>query len=198
MTLPQDLKKHIRKTVILRTLLFLGILAALCVLLYLTFRRGSRYSKLPIQILCYAAAVLLSAYISGFPKNLKDKTRYGKVTKVEIQSKWGSDARFYTSRENWKRRNTIFLTVQLANGETEIIKATEGLPDEVKVNGFAVGDTVFHLYGTKETVRLPTAASTQVRCPICGSQTPLPASVCEKCGHTLITSPEVIGEKELT
>ncbi len=51
---------------------------------------------------------------------------------------------------------------------------------------YKVGDKVFHLYGSRHVIVIPSDGGDTVFCPVCGAANEYKWNACRRCKHTLI------------
>ena len=195
MKLPKDLKKFARRSAWRRILFFAGLSVGFCMFLYVCFSNGKRDMDDWVQVSGYGAALLVAGLISGFPWKITDRTYYGTVVKRKYRVEFETQ-KIQTIHLEKTSNNICRFTVQLPGGK----RMRGSMRDEaVSYTGkarFAVGDTVFHLFGAPVTVRLSDAPEASVYCAVCGEENKEPGKQCHYCGHTLITSLADIGAEE--
>ena len=188
--LPEDLVDYSVNYKKRRILLLICLLVAYAVFVLLTYKSAmsSRYiSQYPIiGYIMYAALLILPFYFSGVPHKMFDETYFGTVMKIEIKTTMDSTIPFRPAREYRYRKNTIYLTVDVGNGET-IRKAVYAGNAKLGQNleTYNAGDRVLHLCHSKYTVKLPKPNETTVQCPVCGITNDTSADTCHTCGHAL-------------
>ncbi|MBE6699289.1 MAG: zinc ribbon domain-containing protein [Ruminococcaceae bacterium] len=185
--IPKDLRAFAIKTALKRiipcALLFIGFAVVLIfwgdVILPI--------DKDVVKVIVYTMVMLVPFALTGVPFKLIDKTYSGTVQKVEITTTADNAYHGQPTRENLYPKNTVFLHVVQENGVVIRKKAYERnakLPQNL--DAYKVGDSVFHLYGSMQTIVLPRASDEFVQCSVCGIKNDKNENVCESCGHSLI------------
>ncbi|MBQ9467893.1 MAG: hypothetical protein IJU52_02675 [Clostridia bacterium] len=194
MKLPQDVKAYIAKKVAVRLTICLLLEAAAVVVVMLWGRKLLASVKTGITVLCYVVFFLLPFVFSGVPLKLIDRTWYGVVEKVDVDTTYDNDQPFKPTLEHFYLKNTVYLTVKEPDTERLIIKKVYAGRAKLQrhINTYKKGDTVFHLYGSQHTIVLPIAHETHVQCAVCGAMNELPEigegeePTCHNCNLTLI------------
>ena len=192
--LPRDLERYVRDHILKRLILLNVLLAAIGTILIFFGRRIFNFENHGLRILCYIVTLLIPFRISGVPAKLIDSTWSGKITDINVKMTTDSDSPSKPTRETLYTKRTVYLTVVTPEGRTVRHKVYSG-PDDVS-GVWHVGDTVFHLYGTDQTVVVPRsgAYAETVRCPVCGRSCDVNESHCAGCGHTLIKDLDMIAK----
>ena len=194
--LPEDMKDFVRKSILKRV-----IPCAMLLVLFATFlilwgeRAFNTGNNISWRIFYYGLTLALPFIITGVPFRLIDRTYLGTVESIEIKSAvvLDNDRSVRVERHHWYSKNDVYLNVLTYEGK-RIEKHVYGehAKNVSQLEKYKVGDTVFHLYGTKEVVTLPTAADTHVRCAVCGRVNDIAERHCKVCCHTLIKTPPSI------
>ncbi len=185
--LPADLQKFVRASVLKRIVVFAVLEAVLAVLLLLWGDLLFRMENPGIRISCYALIFLVPFWVSGVPFKLTDRSFRGTVLKVKVETTVDNASPAKPTVENLYQKNTVHLLIRRDDGKTILKKVYEGKADRQQhPETYKEGDTVVHLYGTKQMVKVPEAADTHVCCAVCGNINSMENETCRKCGHTLI------------
>jgi len=135
----------------------------------------------------YFLILLIPFAITGVPFKMIDQTYCGTVKKIDIISMVDNKSSALPAREHLYYKNTVCLTIQKQNGK-EVTKKVFSC--DAKTNSgielYKVGDTVFHLYGTKYVVIIPKMSDSQCQCVICGHKNDKNLTLCQKCCYTLV------------
>lgn len=185
--LPQDLKTHIRKTLLKRIIPCCILLAACGVLLFIWGERIFNMENIQLRILCYIVVMLIPLAITGVPMKLIDRTYCGEVVGGRVKRTVDNNSYVKPTIEEMYYKNTVYLDVRLDNGKVITVKAYEGRDTDLNPYFYKKGDRVFHLYGSKNTIVLPKDNVNAVRCPVCGLLNLKEEEKCKDCGHSLIT-----------
>ena len=188
MLLPKDLIAHRRRQIFKRVVLCTILLTLLATALVL-WGDAIFNTKYPsFDATCYLAILLLPFAITGVPFKLIDRTYSGVIKQVEIETTAAVDNTSVRPTYNkLYTKNTIYLTVELTNGKVIRKKAYSGKAAlQEHLDTYHEGDAVFHLYGTKTTVVLPTKSDTTICCAVCGASNDVAYTTCHQCQHTLV------------
>ncbi len=187
MAIPKDLQRVAKKYILKRVMIFTLILAVMCVATVFLNNRMSQSIDTAYKISSYIFCVFISLLLAGVPHKLLNKTFYGRVVKVEVETTIDNSSSVKPTRENLYYKNTVYLTVETSPGKTIRRKAYEARADtRSECDRYKAGDMVFHLYGTKHTIVIPNELCDTVRCPVCGEANSKDRAVCRSCGHSLI------------
>ena len=190
--LPEDVKRYIRRRIFIRlavlALLELVLVAVLILWGKLIFNSGTWPA---LEIICYCVILLIPFAVCGVPFKLIDRTWYGVVEKVDVETTYDFERRFRPTHEGTYLKNTICLTVMPPDQEQMIIKKVYAgrAKQQQHINDYKKGDRVFHLYGAQHTVVLPAPPETHVQCAVCGAMNDLSGikdNKCHDCHLTLI------------
>ena len=124
--LPEDIRKYVRKKVILcvsKFLIFEIIAAAICTYL-LTWEDFQTKTTIVSKCLLIVISVILPCWLSGFPIKLIDKTWSGVVTNVDIREEIGVRSGGGGRVFNYTK-HVIYLTVNKECGKTVEIPVRE-------------------------------------------------------------------------
>ena len=197
--LPEDIRKYVRKKVVLcvsKFLIFEIIAAAICVNLFL-WEDFQAKTTLVSKCLLIVISVIFSCWLSGFPIKLIDKTWSGVVTNVDIREEIGVRSGGGARVFNYTK-HVIYLTVNKDDGKNIEIPIREfgrrshkgfSVPNEGNIqnhlNEYSVGDTVIHFYALKEYYVIK-SKSDMIDCLICGTKNEKGRAVCLECGCSLL------------
>ena len=185
--LPKDLKAFAMKTALKRLIPCILMLTVFAVALIFWGDVIISIDKEPVRIILYVIIMLVPFAVTGVPHKMLDRTYSGMVQKVEITTSIDSDHHSKPSRATFYMKNTVFLHVEQENGLVIRKKACEGSTKMAQnLEAYKVGDKVFHLYGSTQTIVLPKEKDQLVQCAICGEANYKTESHCKLCGHTLI------------
>ena len=198
--IPKDLKRFSVKCVLKRVIPCILGEIVLGIILFLWGDRIFMTDITEFKISCYIVVMCIPFVLTGVPFELFDRTFFGKVNKVKVESELtstgvsavemrGSKVTFYAILQITDENGNIFdRKVKLDNLDSERNKDIFG--KKLSGNGvdvsFKAGDGVFHLFGTNNLVVLPEASDTTVKCAVCGRINPVENNECSKCGHTLV------------
>ena len=187
MRLPKDLSAYCKKRILIRLISCIALLCGFSAILILWGDILINTDILEFKISCYIVIMLIPFAMTGVPSKLIDTTYYGRITKVDIVTTTDNDCSFKPTREHLYLKNTIYLHIEKNNGKIAYKKVYSGKARlQQNLNTYQVGDTVFHLYGTKYVIVLPQATDTTVNCPVCGSSNSIEDTMCRQCNHSLI------------
>lgn len=187
MTLPKDLRTYSRKRFLIRIIPCAILVAAFAAVLILWGKAIFNTDNVAFRVLCYVLVMLIPFALTGVPHKLIDETYCGTVKKVDIVTTMDNESSIKPTREQLYERNTIYLSIEQANGKLIYKKVYSGRASmQQNINKYNEGDFVFHLYGTKNVLVLPDMASTTVHCAVCGSSNKIEDDKCRDCGHSLV------------
>ncbi len=189
MTLPNDLKKYCRNKILKRVIPCAVLLVVFATILGLWGNIIFNTYNKAFQTSCYIVVLLIPFAITGVPHKLIDSTYYGIVKKVDIVTTTDNDSSIKPTREHLYLRNTIYLSIERADGKLIHKKAHSGKAQLWQnINMYHEGDSVFHLYGTGTVVVLPDSNDSTVLCPVCASSNNIKDDKCRSCAHSLVKS----------
>ena len=140
-----------------------------------------------VKVIVYTMVMLVPFALTGVPFKLIDKTYSGIVEKVEIATTVDNLYHERPTRESLYLKNTVFLHVKQGNGTVVRRKASEkNARMSQNAEPYKVGDRVFHLYGSTQTIVFPKASDTFVKCVVCGDVNDKNECHCQNCGYTLV------------
>ncbi len=186
--LPKDLKQFAIKTALKRVIPCVLMLIGFAAVLMLWGDVILPIEKDIVKVIVYTMVMLVPFALTGVPFKLIDKTYSGIVEKVEITTTVDNLYHERPTRESLYLKNTVFLHVKQENGTVVRRKASEkNARMSQNSEAYKVGDTVFHLYGSTQTIVLPKDTDKFVQCVICGDANAKDECHCKACGHTLVT-----------
>ncbi len=148
-----------------------------------------------IRVFVYMLLLAIPFVIFGVPYKMIDKTYFAKVIKVWVETTYVQDKNrvrqstgYYSGGASsggvW---NTVYMIIERNDGKEKLVTAYKCKANKhQKLDKFKEGDTVFHLYGTKHFIKLPSEGDTSVQCPVCNTTNPKENKKCRDCGHTLV------------
>ncbi len=197
LTIPKDLRTYAEK-MFFRKLIPFVILEALFILILVFFGDlifGIIDSRAAMTV-CYIITLIVPFLISGFPFKLMDRTIYGVVEDIEVVQAMTA---YKDSAEGMMTCDNLVIHIKNYDGKT--IKRTvkkssadgdnkdRGLHEDKHLSDrYAVGDKVFHLYGTKKYVRM---GQNSIDCTVCDCNNDISSDTCRRCGHTLISDSNI-------
>ena len=185
--LPQDLRTFVIKAVLKRVVPCLLLIAIFSIVLIFWGDVILPINKESVKVIVYTMVMLVPFAVTGVPFKLIDQTYIGTVQKVEIATTIDSDHHSKPTRATMYMKNTVFLHVEQENGLVIRKKACEGSTKMAQnLETYKVGDRVFHLYGSEQTVVLPKSSDKMVQCPVCGTNNDKTETKCENCRHSLV------------
>ena len=131
--------------------------------------------------------ICIPIWIFDIIRLIFDKSYFGTVIKVDVESSVASKNPASTrSYENYIKKS-IILYIKRDDGEIVKYAANEGKFYHIQNKSqYEVGDRIFHLYGKKHTVILPSPSDADVVCAVCTATNSAQGKRCRRCGHTLI------------
>ena len=188
--LPIDLYRYSKKIFLRRLALCFSLSMLFGALIILYGERIFRFGEesAPFVVICYDALVILVFFfIVAVRFRLFDRTFWGTVSEVHIESVMDNRRPGKPSRENLYIKNVIHLTIVLASGRTIKRKAFEGDAKlQQNLTKYEKGNKVFHLFGTNHIIVLPQKRDSYVECTVCQKMSPKDQKCCSECGHTLL------------
>ena len=187
MILPNDLKEYCKRKVLSRVipclvwvLLFAGILILWGDVIF-------GVDRIALRISICVIVMILPFLLTGIPFLIFDRTYYGRVKRVLVETTVDNESSVKPTLEHLYWKNTIHLEMELPNGKTVLKKVYSGNAKlQQRLNDYAEGDKVFHLYGSRQVIRLPKQNDTMVDCAVCACSNSIEQSRCRNCGHSLI------------
>lgn len=185
--IPNDLKKYARNYAMKRVLACIVMLALLGTALALWIDIIFSPSLASVKVLFAIAVLSVPFILTGVPFKLFDKTYFGTVENVNVETTVDSDCKAKPTWETLYIKNIVNLTIRTTDGKTidKKVYSAQAKGDQ-NCDMYKRGDRVFHLYGSKYTIILPTQADSHVKCAVCGAANEINNDKCRKCGHTII------------
>lgn len=185
--IPKDLRAFAIKTALKRIIPCSLLLIGFAVVLIFWGDVILPIDKDAVKVIVYTMVMLVPFALTGVPFKLIDQTYSGTVEKVEISTTVDNLYHERPTRESLYLKNTVFLHVKQENGTVVRRKASEkNARISQNAEAYKVGDIVFHLYGSTQTIVIPKASDEFVQCPVCGMKNNKNENACESCGHSLI------------
>ena len=185
--LPKDLTLFSIKTALKRVVPCVLMLIAFAVALIFWGDVILPIQKEPVKTILYVIVMLVPFAVTGVPYKILDRTYSGTVQKVEITTTVDNAYHSKPTRESLYYKNTVYLHVMQENGVVIRQKVSEKDARAAQnLEAYKVGDKVFHLYGSTQTIVLPEEKDELVQCAICGEANYKNESHCKLCNHTLI------------
>ena len=200
-SLPKDIRKHVRKSVLTRLLKFLILAGISFCLLYILNNRLMEKCHVIVYTGIQLFIFILPFWLTGVPFKLIDRSWCGTVKAIDIKEETGTYSAV-NLRSFPYTKHSIYLTVELKNGKLIRSKVKEygtrshnGFPVPFEgniqhhMNDYMEGDIVYHFYGLTELLvvsQKQTSTANYVNCVVCGSQNPKKSSHCHCCGHSLL------------
>lgn len=184
--IPQDIKDLIRRRKTIRIAVFL-FLVCISVILFVFFKPLSQLEPLN-RALTFAACIIISAAVTGFPFRVFGKDWQGEVVEVKIKTRTENSSPILPTRAFMYTANVAVVTIKTPDGGT-IRKDADKLRakySQPRIEDYDVHDYVVHLFGTKYVAHYK-PGSGQSRCVICGLSSSADVGKCPGCGHGLIT-----------
>ena len=196
-SLPTDIRRYIRKTILLRLLKFLILAIVSSFLIYFLNDRIMEKCHILVYTGLLTGLGIMPFWVSEIPMKLLDRTWCGTIKAVDIKEETGT---LTVGTRVYPYTNHIFiLTVETESGKTFKAKAKEygyNRHQGVKVlregniqhhmNDYTEGDTVYHFYGLSELFVIGKNRPMNTNCVVCGSENPRNSTHCHHCGHTLL------------
>lgn len=185
--LPKDLTLFSIKTALKRIVPCVLMLIAFAVALIFWGDVILPIQKEPVKTILYVIVMLVPFAVTGVPYKMLDRTYSGTVQKVEITTTVDNAYHSKPTRESLYYKNTVYLHVMQENGVVIRQKVSEKDARAAQnLEAYKVGDKVFHLYGSTQTIVLPEEKDELVQCAICGEANYKNECHCKLCNHTLI------------
>ena len=204
MRLPDDLRVVVKKRIAKKLTTFFVLVILFGGVLFLFGDRLFNTDVVAFKVSCYICVMLVPFVLTGVPFLLIDSTWYGKIVRVDIEEATEATneakPRLYGTMYTVitiKKSNGKLITKELKQGSFSMYKNMWGASSGIAVTArerknehflddYKVGDTVFHLYGSRTVVVLPDAKSEQVSCAVCGERNSVLDDTCRNCKHTLV------------
>ena len=185
--LPKDLTLFSIKTALKRVVPCVLMLIAFAVALIFWGDVILPIQKEPVKTILYVVVMLIPFAATGVPYKILDRTYSGTVQKVEITTTLDNLYHGRPSRESLYYKNTVYLHVMQEDGVVIRQKVSEKDARAAQnLEAYKVGDKVFHLYGSPQTIVLPEEKDALVQCAICGEANYKNECHCKLCNHTLV------------
>lgn len=196
-SLPKDIKRYVRKTILLRFLKFIILAAISSFLIYFLNDRIMERCHILVYTILLVGLGIMPFWVSEIPLKLLDRSWRGTIKSVDIKEETGTVT---VSTRVYPYTNHIFiLTVETENGRIIKAKAKEygfsrrknsQIPHagnlQLHMNDYKEGDIVYHFYGLRELFVIGQNRPMNVNCVVCGSENPRISTHCHHCGHTLL------------
>ncbi len=192
-TLPRDLAAYARRACLWRIAPFCLLeTLMITVLVCLGDALFGKELSLLYRILIYGILAAIPFFVTKFPWRLRERTFRGTVVAVSTDHTFhigysgsrpasrGGMVMFNTSRF---RSHSLCLTIRRADGRLLRQKLPAPLPPNPPP---AVGDEVFHLFGSDHVLILPIPSDDHRHCAVCNDINALDSTVCRTCGHSMV------------
>ncbi len=187
MNIPRDLVIYRRNQILKRVIPCAVLLIFLSVALFLWGDTIFQIENRGVRVFCYIVVLVLPFIITGVPLKMIDSTYCGTVKKVNVVTTMDNESTIKPTLEGIYYKNTVYLTIETAEGKIIRRKARSQRADSRQpLDIYCEGDIVFHLYGTKHVVVIPTGDSPSIDCVVCGAANEAQNVVCKDCRHTLL------------
>lgn len=183
---PADIREYKNKKAARRLIPFAVLLVAVALFIFLWgdmlfggFGAGN-------QATIYVLLFLIPFAATGLPVALMGRTWIGTVVNVDRELSTAFRSKSPGKTGDMYTKESVVLYIRLDSGK--VINRTVHECDanrSQKFEQYREGDRVLHLAGTKYLQVLPTAASQEIICVICGTENPVANKKCDLCGHTL-------------
>ena len=199
--LPDDVKRHVKRKVLKRVAILTVlefVLAAILIVWGKQILHAGSWQA--FDAICCIVILAIPFLVCGVPIKLIDKSWYGVVEKVDVDTTYDCDQPYKPSLERFYLKNTVYLTVKVPDKDKLIIKKVYSgkAKQQRHINTYQKGDKVFHLYGTRQTIVLPDPSKTHLQCAVCGTMNEIPENAgsekktCRECHLTLIRDIDLI------
>lgn len=204
--LPDDIRRKVRKNIIVRLSIFLLLEVLVVVAVFLTWERISDLPRYQIILIC-TVEFLLPVFISKIYKLVFDSSWCGKIIGVRTRSVPGKLYSTGSGRAYQSWDDVICLTIRKSNGKIIEYNAESFLPQYTSnvlmpsmenynnksdisdsIDNYRAGDTVYHFYGLKRLLVCSSDTPDRHICIICGMKHNTKSEKCVLCGHTLMNS----------
>ncbi len=187
--LPKDLKRFSIRKVLVRIIPCFILTAAIAGVLIAWGDVILKTDVLPFKISAYILFLSIPFVACGVPFKLINRSYYGTIEGVDIKTVYSSKDTVRVANRLIHRANAYYLDIKTDDGKSLNIKIDEKYTDIIGDRHlYKAGDRVFHLYGSKQIIVLPTDREETLRCPICGYTNEKENDTCRECLHTLIKS----------
>ncbi len=185
--MPQDIRDYPKKWAAKRIVPCLCIFLALFAVIWLWGDKIVTTQLIGARVLVYLVLLAIPFVIFGVPHKLIDKTYFAEVTKVWVETTNTKDAYAVRHSSGYYTINTVYMIIKRDDGKEKLVTAYKCRANKhQKLDQFKEGDTVFHLYGTKHFIKLPSDGEQTVQCPVCNTTNNIEHKKCRDCGHTLV------------
>ncbi|MBE6577344.1 MAG: hypothetical protein E7653_04325 [Ruminococcaceae bacterium] len=193
--MPDDLNRYSKKWAAKRVIPCLLIFFALLALIYLFGDVIVTTKAVGFRVLVYLLLISAPFIIFGVPHKLIDKTYFADVIKVWVETTYVQDRNrvkqstgYYGGGASGSQTyNTVYMIIKRDDGKEKLVEAYKCRANKHQnLDKFKVGDKIFHLYGTKHFIKLPSDGEQTVQCPVCNTTNNIEHRKCRDCGHTLI------------
>ena len=184
-SVPEDIFRFSRKKKKIRIIVFCLIMVA--ILLFLIFGRQYYEFWKPLnKILTLCATIVFVMIVTGVPLKLIDKSWWGTVEAVKINTYTDSEVKYRPLRENRFTSIRIILHVKTENSRNPVVVWQQPCRFLVPENYYKTGDTVCYVDGTDYVCILPNKQGYTVKCVICGLENDRNNENCAVCGHGIL------------
>ena len=185
--LPKDLKAFAIKTALKRIIPCALLLISFTVALFFWGDVVFPIEKDIVKVIVYTMVMLVPFAVTGVPFKLLDQTYSGTVQKVEIATTVDNAYHGQPTRESLYLKNTVSLYILQENGKFIRRRAyEENTKTSQNLELYKIGDRVFHLYGSSQTIVFPKASDNFVKCVVCGEINNKRDKQCQYCSHSLV------------
>lgn len=200
--LPDDIRRKVKKNIIVRLSIFLLLEVLVGVAVFLTWERISHLPSNQIMLIC-TVEFLLPVFISKVYKLVFDSSWYGTIIGIRTKSVPGKLHSTGSGRAYQAWDDVICLTIRKSNGKIIEYNAESFLPQYTSnvmenynnksdisdsIDNYRAGDTVYHFYGLKRLLVCSSDTPDRHICIVCGMKHNTKSEKCVLCGHTLISS----------
>lgn len=138
------------------------------------------------QTTIYVALLIIPFAVTGVPFSCFGRTWIGTVVRVDRELSTAFQNKAVGTYSGMYTKESVVLDIRLDSGKiiTRTVHESDANRSQ-KFEQYREGDRVLRLAGTKYLQVLPTAASQEIICVICGTENPIANKKCDLCGHTL-------------
>ena len=138
------------------------------------------------QATVYVALLIIPFAVTGVPLCFFGRTWIGTVGRVDRELSTDFANKAVGTYSGMYTKESVVLWIRLDSGKVITRTVHEANANrQQKFDTYKAGDRVIHLAGTKYLQILPTPASQEIICVICGTENPVDNKKCDLCGHTL-------------